>query len=113
MVLECSGAFRTPDYILEEWAREHDAPFFTSPAFAASLDAVSQALAAASAGLDAVAHAAFRLAGVDWPEDEELCTTALATRVPRLRSLTVRNDGYALLRCGQPSGESSQLSCRP
>lgn len=39
-----AGAFRTPDYILEEWAREHAAPQFTTPAFQASLDAVAEAL---------------------------------------------------------------------
>ncbi|MDJ0366308.1 GMC family oxidoreductase [Hymenobacter sp. H14-R3] len=39
-----AGAFRTPDYVLDEWAREHRAPQFTSPAFKASLDAVAQAL---------------------------------------------------------------------
>ena len=39
-----AGAFRTPDYVLEEWAREHAAPQFVSPAFQASLDAVAQAL---------------------------------------------------------------------
>ncbi|MGI4833454.1 MAG: FAD-dependent oxidoreductase [Janthinobacterium lividum] len=39
-----AGAFRTPDYILDEWAREHDAPFFTGPDFARSLDAVAAAL---------------------------------------------------------------------
>lgn len=39
-----AGAFRTPDYVLEEWAREHDAPFFTSPDFQRSLDAVAAAL---------------------------------------------------------------------
>jgi choline dehydrogenase-like flavoprotein len=39
-----AGAFRTPDYILEEWAREHDAPHFMSAAFQASLDAVTQAM---------------------------------------------------------------------
>jgi choline dehydrogenase-like flavoprotein len=39
-----AGAFRTPDYILEEWAREHAAPHFTSAAFQTSLDAVSAAL---------------------------------------------------------------------
>jgi choline dehydrogenase-like flavoprotein len=39
-----AGAFRTPDYVLEEWAKEHDAPQFTSPAFQASLDAVAAAL---------------------------------------------------------------------
>ncbi|RZK44656.1 MAG: FAD-binding protein, partial [Hymenobacter sp.] len=39
-----AGAFRTPDYVLQEWAREHAAPQFTSTAFKASLDAVTQAL---------------------------------------------------------------------
>ena len=70
----------------------------------AVLDAVGQALAEASAGPADVAHAAFRLAGVDWPEDEGLWVAALGARAPGLASLTVRNDGYALLRCGEPSG---------
>ena len=39
-----AGAFRTPDYVLEEWAREHAAPQFTSADFTRSLDAVAQAL---------------------------------------------------------------------
>ncbi len=39
-----AGAFRTPDYVLAEWAREHDAPQFISPEFTKSLDAVAQAL---------------------------------------------------------------------
>jgi choline dehydrogenase-like flavoprotein len=39
-----AGAFRTPDYILEEWAQEHQAPHFLSKDFQESLDAVSQAL---------------------------------------------------------------------
>ncbi|TGE27415.1 GMC family oxidoreductase N-terminal domain-containing protein [Hymenobacter metallicola] len=39
-----AGSFRTPDYVLEEWAREHQAPHFTSQQFKYSLDAVAQAL---------------------------------------------------------------------
>jgi choline dehydrogenase-like flavoprotein len=39
-----AGAFRTPDYILQEWAREHEVPHFTSLEFKKSLDAVSRAL---------------------------------------------------------------------
>ncbi|TDN36170.1 FAD-dependent oxidoreductase [Hymenobacter sp. UV11] len=39
-----AGAFRTPDYVLEEWAREHDAPQFISPEFTKSLDAVALTL---------------------------------------------------------------------
>ena len=39
-----AGAFRTPDYVLQEWAQEHQAPHFVSPEFKDSLDAVAQAL---------------------------------------------------------------------
>lgn len=39
-----AGAFRTPGYVLDEWAREHQAPHFTGPGFQQSLDAVSAAL---------------------------------------------------------------------
>ncbi|MBF9141822.1 GMC family oxidoreductase N-terminal domain-containing protein [Hymenobacter properus] len=39
-----AGAFRTPDYVLEEWAREHAVPHFTTPEFKASLDAVARAI---------------------------------------------------------------------
>ena len=39
-----AGAFRTPDYVLQEWAREHDAPQFTTLAFKESLDAVARTI---------------------------------------------------------------------
>ncbi|WP_180754396.1 GMC family oxidoreductase N-terminal domain-containing protein [Hymenobacter sp. DG01] len=39
-----AGAFRTPDYVREEWAREHQVPHFTGPDFSRSLEAVSEAL---------------------------------------------------------------------
>ncbi len=39
-----AGAFRTPDYVLHEWAREHAAPHFASPEFRQSLDAVARAI---------------------------------------------------------------------
>ena len=39
-----AGAFHTPDYVLQEWAREHQVPHFTSLEFKQSLDAVSRAL---------------------------------------------------------------------
>ncbi len=38
-----AGAFRTPDYVLQEWAREHDAPHFTTLEFKESLNAVARA----------------------------------------------------------------------
>ena len=39
-----AGAFRTPGYVLQEWAREHDAPQFTTPAFEESIDAVARTI---------------------------------------------------------------------
>ncbi|UOG74615.1 GMC family oxidoreductase N-terminal domain-containing protein [Hymenobacter tibetensis] len=48
-----AGAFRTPDYVLQEWAREHRVPHFTSLDFKKSLDAVSRAL---SVNIDYTRH---------------------------------------------------------
>ncbi len=48
-----AGAFRTPDYVLQEWAREHQVPHFTSMEFKQSLDAVSRRL---GVNIDYVRH---------------------------------------------------------
>ncbi|TGE13477.1 FAD-dependent oxidoreductase [Hymenobacter elongatus] len=48
-----AGAFRTPDYVLQEWAREHQVPHFASLEFKRSLDAVSRAL---SVNMDYTRH---------------------------------------------------------
>jgi N-acetylglucosamine kinase-like BadF-type ATPase len=58
------------------------------------------------AGLEAgqVRHAAFRLAGVDWAEDEDHWATVLSHRLPDLASVSIKNDGFSLLRCGSPDG---------
>ncbi len=37
-----AGCFRTPNYILDEWSKEHGLPFLTSQFFQSSLDAVSK-----------------------------------------------------------------------
>ncbi|WP_210521283.1 FAD-dependent oxidoreductase [Hymenobacter terricola] len=39
-----AGAFRTPDYVLQEWAREHNAPHFTTLEFKESLNAVARTI---------------------------------------------------------------------
>lgn len=59
-----------------------------------------------NAGIDVaqVDHAAFRLAGVDWPEDETHWRTVLSHRLPDLASVSIKNDGFSLLRCGSPDG---------
>ncbi len=66
--------------------------------------AVEVALAAAGVEVHEVAAAALRLAGVDWAEDDRYWTDAAARRLPGLRRLSIRNDGFALLRCGTVSG---------
>lgn len=66
--------------------------------------AVSAALRSAGSDLAAVRHGAFRLAGVDWPEDEAYWQRALPLRLPGLVSCSVKNDGFSLLRCGNLSG---------
>ncbi|MEW1841563.1 BadF/BadG/BcrA/BcrD ATPase family protein, partial [Nonomuraea angiospora] len=63
--------------------------------------AIDAALAQAGAGRADVAGAAFRLAGIDWPEDRAYWESALAGRYP---SRSILNDGYAAIRCGEPSG---------
>ncbi len=67
------------------------------------LAAADEALAVAGATRSQVCHAAFRLAGVDWPEDGEFWDAALAREWPGL-SRSVLGDGYAAIRCGEPSG---------
>jgi N-acetylglucosamine kinase-like BadF-type ATPase len=54
--------------------------------------------------------AAFRLAGVDWAEDETYWMSAIAERFGGPTRVSVKNDGYALLRCGDPRGVGVALS---
>ncbi|MEP0547189.1 MAG: GMC family oxidoreductase N-terminal domain-containing protein [Rhodothermales bacterium] len=39
-----AGSFRTPEYILRQWADQHDAPHFRSPAFQQSIETLEQAM---------------------------------------------------------------------
>jgi N-acetylglucosamine kinase-like BadF-type ATPase len=67
------------------------------------LDAADAALADAGASRPDVASAAFRLAGIDWPEDREFWDAVLSREWPGL-TRSILNDGYAAIRCGEPSG---------
>jgi N-acetylglucosamine kinase-like BadF-type ATPase len=69
----------------------------------AVLGAADAALAEAGASRRDVACAAFRLAGVDWPEDGQFWDEVLSAEWPGL-TRSVLNDGYAAIRCGEPSG---------
>ncbi len=72
-------------------------------AVATVLSAADAALADAGATRSDVASAAFRLAGIDWPEDRQFWDAALSREWPGL-ARSVLNDGYAAIRCGEPSG---------
>jgi N-acetylglucosamine kinase-like BadF-type ATPase len=72
-------------------------------AVAAVLGAADAALADAGASRRDVAAAAFRLAGVDWPEDWQFWDQVLSAQWPGL-TRSILNDGYAAIRCGEPSG---------
>jgi N-acetylglucosamine kinase-like BadF-type ATPase len=50
-----------------------------------------------------IAHAAFCLAGMDWESDDRFWCDQLASRFPGM-SYSLHNDGFALLRAGEPSG---------
>ncbi|NIY62480.1 BadF/BadG/BcrA/BcrD ATPase family protein [Streptomyces malaysiensis] len=70
-----------------------------------ALVAVRAALTQAGADIQAVRSAAFRLAGVDWPEDQSYWDMALTRHCPAaLTSRSILNDGYAAIRCGDPRG---------
>ena len=69
----------------------------------AVLSAADSALADAGASRRDVASAAFRLAGVDWPEDRQFWDGVLSREWPG-PTRSILNDGYAAIRSGEPSG---------
>lgn len=78
------------------------APAGPNAAKAVVLNLVGEVLASADLGPSDVKHAAFRLAGVDWPVDEEFWIAALG---PLFSSFSIKNDGFALIRCGRLDGQ--------
>lgn len=71
-------------------------------AIAAVMEAVKTALAKSGVKCRHIISSAFRLAGVDWPEDEVYWKNALAHHLPDLNPVSIKNDGFAPLRCGSP-----------
>ncbi len=66
---------------------------------------ITDALTAASTAPSAVRHAAFRLAGVDWPEDEQFWRAVIDAEWPGL-TYTLKNDGYIFTHLAHPSGHA-------
>lgn len=96
------------------WGRSGIGDIYGAPneaaAVAAVVTAIDQAIATAEVRTDAVAAAAFHLAGVDWPEDAAFWLAVLRKHLPDLPAPVVRNDGYALLRCRDPDGVGVAVS---
>jgi N-acetylglucosamine kinase-like BadF-type ATPase len=69
------------------------------------------ALAAAGADTDALAAAAFSLAGADWPEDFELLRSGLAKRLAPAAAPVVVNDVIGAIRCGTDDGVGVAVAC--
>ena len=78
------------------------APAGPEAAKAVVLSLVSDVLDSAGLGPSDIKHAAFRLAGVDWPSDAEFWSAALE---PLFSDLSIKNDGFALVRCGRLDGQ--------
>jgi len=102
VVLACLGSGRVVGAARSGCGDIYGVPEETA-AVAAVLDAADAALADAGATRSDVASAAFRLAGVDWPEDRQFWEEALSRQWPGL-TRSILNDGYAAIRCGEPSG---------
>ncbi|MET9019309.1 BadF/BadG/BcrA/BcrD ATPase family protein [Actinopolymorpha sp. NPDC004070] len=90
------------------YGRSGNGDIYGAESAAAAVDAVvaavKDALTAAGTREDDVRASAFRLAGVDWPEDHAYWMDALARRLPGLLAPSVLNDGFAAIRCGALDG---------
>lgn len=70
----------------------------------AVVGAVTDCLTSAGVSAAALNSATFCIAGVDWPEDASFWRAALQAALPAQVRVTVRNDGFAPLRCVYPCG---------
>ncbi len=77
--------------------------------FAAVRAALAMAGAAAGEGRQ-VRAAAFCLAGLDWASDDTYWRGELAAGLPGLGCYHLMNDGFALLRAGEPAGTGVAVS---
>ena len=80
------------------------APAGPEAAKAVVLGLVGDVLDPAGIGPSQVRHAAFRLAGVDWPVDEQFWNATLGG-VFLKGAFSIKNDGFALIRCGRLDGQ--------
>lgn len=70
----------------------------------AVLGAIRTALSSAGISPGQLTSAAFRLAGIDWPEDNAFWQETIDRCLPGIGAVSILNDGFAAIRCGEPSG---------
>jgi N-acetylglucosamine kinase-like BadF-type ATPase len=80
------------------------APAGAEAAKAVVLSLVGDVLDSAGIGPSDIKHAAFRLAGVDWPVDAQFWIAALRELFDD-ETFSIKNDGFALIRCGRLDGQ--------
>jgi N-acetylglucosamine kinase-like BadF-type ATPase len=87
---------------------------YGAPSVPEALDAVLGAVRTArrEAGVSTadLASAAFRLAGVDYPEDAAFWDEQLSQRLPELGARSIKNDGFASLRLLDGSGVAVSIT---
>ncbi|HVX45064.1 MAG TPA: BadF/BadG/BcrA/BcrD ATPase family protein [Mycobacteriales bacterium] len=89
--------------------RSGNGDIYGAASAAAAIDAVAEAIA--GTGVHEFSGAAFRLAGIDWPEDHDLWAQVVADRITVSGRVTIANDGFAAIRCGEPSGVGVAIVC--
>jgi N-acetylglucosamine kinase-like BadF-type ATPase len=91
------------------WGRAGVGDIYAAPGADPAIDevvgSITVALANSQIRLDQIAHSAFRLAGVDWIDDEIFWLNVIDRKLGALKSASVKNDGFALLRFGSNSGQ--------
>ncbi|HEY0246860.1 MAG TPA: BadF/BadG/BcrA/BcrD ATPase family protein [Gryllotalpicola sp.] len=93
-----------PDGTVLAWARSGTGDIYTERGPRAAIAEVRAAMDGALAGGIRPAHIALRLAGIDWSEDEELWAEVVAGEWGFRGGYTLKNDGFAGIRLGFPSG---------
>ena len=89
------------------WGGAGSGDIYAEAAPGESEQQVKLAVEAAIGGADlegSVSHVAFRLAGIDWPEDERHWRRVIEHDWPGLASFSLLNDGFAGIRLGYPEG---------
>jgi N-acetylglucosamine kinase-like BadF-type ATPase len=83
---------------------------YGAPSVESAVDAVFTAVAATGIAPTDIASAAFRIAGVDYPEDASFWDGHIGSRLGEMGRWSVKNDAYASLRLVDGSGAAVSIA---